>query len=127
MTSNPTWLSHFLNSGLVTEEPETAYLWLSNVKSPLHPTGSTTAISGSDAAEIYKKRFMKAEGEHDWWIDALRAPRQCPKAGCRETQPCPQHPQGWANKDPSIPDLPGNWEQLKKMVPKTGGCESILD
>lgn len=49
-----------------------------------------------------------------------RPARQCPRPGCRKTQPCDTHPQGWQAKNPQLPKLPDNWEALKKMAPKTG-------
>jgi len=37
-----------------------------------------------------------------------RAPKRCPR--CREFQPCPVHPRGWAGS--KSPKLPRNWKSL---------------
>src|SRR4029078_8357890 len=122
-TSVPTWFSHSLGMELATEVPWVLPPWQSSEESTLSTSGEVPIHW--DQAEIYKKRQLKTEN-WDWWIgdDDLipKIPRQCPKPGCRNTQPCSTHPQGWANKNPDIPDLPPNWDKLKKLVPKTGGC-----
>lgn len=120
MTSDQTWLSHSYGEERETEGLWTALLKLNGEASPLAKSGEVR-LPDWDAAEVYKKRMMAKETK------VPKIPRQCPKAGCRKTQPCSIHPQGWANKDPSIPDLPDNWERLKKLVPKVGGCRWRLE
>jgi len=43
-----------------------------------------------------------------------KAKRLCSRAGCRECQPCPLHPRGWASS--KSPALPSNWKQIVQVV-----------
>lgn len=45
-----------------------------------------------------------------------RAPRRCAKPRCRNFNPCPTHPRGWAA---SKSTLPADWPRLREAV-KTG-------
>lgn len=87
----------------------TAEQWESSMP-PLQEMGSIGAMSLWDAAERLKRQLMP------------KAPRQCPKPGCRQSQPCPTHPQGWAGN--TSEPLPDNWDWLRRNTPKTG-CQWI--
>lgn len=121
-SSVQTWLSVSLNMEPRIEVPWVLPIWQEDSESPLKESGHVP-ISW-DAPEVYKRRWMYENEGVDY---VMKPPRQCPKPGCRATQPCQTHPQGWQNKDPSIRPLPPNWAQLKKMVPKTGGCWWLTD